>query len=543
MAEQAEDQADRRLNNMTSQGLLVSSMTLLSRLSGLARDVVFAYLFGASQMADIFFVAFRIPNTFRRLFAEGAFSQAFVPVLMRYKAQGSGELQDFLRPLSGLFSVVLVAVVVLGVVGAPGLTALFAPGFSRDPELFQTTSELVRITFPYLGLISLTAYAGALLNAHGRFALPAVTPVLLNVCLLAAGGIAVAQWTSLPNIEVLAWGVVVAGITQLCLQIPFLLRQDLLPRPSLQVKHPGISQVRRLLGPALLSASVSQINAIVSTILASTLISGSIAWLYYADRLLELPIGLVAVALGTVMLPHLSAIASRNDPKHFGAVVDWGLKLGLGLSVPAAVGLYALAEPLVALIFASLPGTAMTAHDIQMAAAALQMFAFALPGFVLVKVLAPAFFAHQNTTTPLRAALAAIAVNILVSLSTIHVLGHIGLAMATAFSAWTQAIVLYLQLRRQGLYAASSGLVVAVLKMVAAGTVLAIFLIVGPLSPAFWNAQSVAARLLGLPTLIVGAVLAYTLLLLLLGLRSSDFRQEGAIMPPQKSATDKSQAE
>ena len=322
----------------------------------------------------------------------------------------------FIASLSGLFATALALFVCAGVLFAPALTALFAPGFLDQPDVYQQTSELVRITFPYLGLISLTAYAAALLNAHGYFALPAVTPVLLNICLMLAAMVAIFGWVDAQPVVIVAWGVMVAGIVQLLVQLPTLGRLGLLPRPNLNTKQEGVRQVGQLLLPAVFAASVAQINALVNTILASTLVSGSIAWLYYADRLLELPVGLVAVALGTVILPHLSSMVARNDQQRFNATLDWGLHLGLMLALPAAVALWLLAEPLVAVMFASFGG-AMTAHDVVMAAAALEMFALALPGFVLVKVLQPAFFANQDTRTP-RYAVIAVAVNLVVSLAT-----------------------------------------------------------------------------------------------------------------------------
>ena len=432
----------------------VAGMTLLSRVSGLIRDVMLAYLFGASAAADLFFVAFRIPNFFRRLFAEGAFNQAFVPVLVEYKVKGHTELRLFLAQLSGVFALTLLLVVVAGVALAGPLAAVFAPGFIDQPQRFAQLTELVRITFPYLGLISLTAYAGAILNAHGRFALPAFTPVMLNLCLTIAALLALTDSLAAEPIVILAWGVLVAGIVQWLMQLPSLGRMDLLPRPQLGRKlgaeHAGVRQVGRLLLPAIFSASVGQINALVNTIIASTLATGSIAWLYYADRLLELPVGLIAVALGTVMLPHLSRLVTAADQDGFLRTINWGFGLGLMLGLPAAIALYLLAEPLLAFLYMTFAGSAMTGHDVVMAGQALQMFAIALPGFVLVKVLAPAFFAHQDTQTPFRYAAAAVVVNLIGSLATFQTLGHVGLALATALSAWTHAGLLYFGLHRRG---------------------------------------------------------------------------------------------
>ena len=310
-------------DDMARQGGVVASMTLLSRISGLLRDVVLSYLFGASQLADMFFVAFRIPNFFRRLFAEGAFNQAFVPVLMQYKTMGHAQLLGFIAPLSGLFAMSLAAFVVLGVLLAPALAAVFAPGFLDQPAVYQQTTDLVRITFPYLGFISLTAYAAALLNAHSHFALPAVTPVMLNLCLMLAAFVAIFDWVDAPSVVIVAWGVMAAGIVQLLMQLPVLARLKLLPRPGIDHRHDGVRQVGKLLLPAVLPPRLVR-STPWSIRFWHQRSNRGISWLYYADRLLELPVGLVAVALGTVILPHLSTMVARNDQQRFSATLDGG---------------------------------------------------------------------------------------------------------------------------------------------------------------------------------------------------------------------------
>ena len=503
---------------MARQGSMVAAMTLISRISGLLRDIVLSYLFGASSVADMFFVAFRIPNFFRRLFAEGAFNQAFVPVLVRFKTRGESELLGFIAPLSGLFGMALALAVLLGVVFAPQLTYLFAPGFADDTDMFSQTSDLVRLTFPYLGFISLVAYAGALLNAHNRFAVPAFTPVLLNLCLIGAALLSLSGLFDAGSATMLAYGVLGAGVVQLLFQLPSLIRLGLLPAPKADPGHPGVKQVGRLLVPAVLSASVGQINALVNTMLASTLITGSISWLYYADRLLELPVGLVAVALGTVMLPHLSRMAAAEQPEQFERTLDWGLNLGLMLGLPAAVALYLLAEPLIAVLFRSFSGSAMTLHDVRMAALALEMFAVALPGFVLVKILAPAFFAHEDTRSPFRYASGAVAVNLAGSLLTYHWFGHVGLAWATAMSAWSHVLLLYIGLKRRALYVAGPRLWPMMWKTLAGTAVLATLLL-GVNQQIEWLAMTASERLLGVAAVCVVGVLSYGIVLLALGIR------------------------
>ncbi len=431
------DSADES-TNMAAKGVVVSSMTLLSRLSGFVRDVLLSHFLGASGVADAFFVAFRIPNFFRRLFAEGAFNQAFVPVLARYKARGLQELQGFIALMGGNLGFVLVLFVAAGVLFPEALVTLFALGFWNDPVRFGLAVDLTRITFPYLGFIALTAFAAGILNSHDRFAVPAFTPVLLNATLIAAMLLAAALGAEV--VFALAWGVLVAGALQLGFQGPFLARLRLLARPRVGVRAEGVRQVGRLLVPALYAASVGQINSLIDTLLASTLVSGSISWLYYSDRLLELPIGLVAVALGTVLLPNLSRLASRHDSPAFARTLGWGVRMGVLLGLPAAVALYLLAYPLIATIFHH---GEMTAADVAMTSLALRAFAIGVLPLVLVKVLVPAFFAHQDTRLPFRFATLAVAVNVALNLLMFRWFGHVGLALATAVAAWVHCWLLW----------------------------------------------------------------------------------------------------
>lgn len=434
--------------NVTAQGGVVASMTALSRVSGFVRDMVLSHVFGAGAAADAFFVAFRIPNFFRRLFAEGAFNQAFVPVLARYRQGDAAAFRVFVAAMAGNLSVAVWSLVLLGVVFAPALVTLFAPGFWNAPEQFEVATGMLRVTFPYLGFISLTAFAGALQNSHGRYAVPAFTPVLLNLTLIAAMLFATGAFEA--PVYALAWGVFVAGLVQLAFQLPAVARLGLLVMPRPTLAHAGVRQVGRLFLPAMFSASVSQINTLIDTMLASTLATGSISWLYYADRLLELPVGLVAVALGTVLLPNLSRLAGAGDDKGFAATLAWGLRVGLLFGLPAAVALYVLALPLVSTLF--LHG-AMTALDARMAALALQAFAVALVPLVVVKVLAPAYFAREDTATPFRFAVAAVTTNVALNLALFSWFGHVGLAFATAASAWVHAGLLW-----RGVFGALTGL-------------------------------------------------------------------------------------
>ena len=505
--------------SVAAQGAVVSGMTLLSRLSGFARDLMLSHFLGATGVADAFLVAFRIPNFFRRLFAEGAFNQAFVPILARYKALGPAQLKGFTAVVGGDLSVVLVVFVILGVVFSEALATVFAPGFWRHPAKLGLTAELVRITFPYLGFISLTAFAGAILNTHGRYAAPAFTPVLLNVCLMLAMIHAAA--TGVHMAFALAWGVLAAGALQLLFQAPMLGRLGLLTWPRVSVRHEGARELGRLLGPAVLASSAGQLNALVDVILASTLMTGSIAWLYYADRLLELPVGLVAVALGTVLLPNLSKLAGAEQGADFARALDWGLRLGLLLGLPAAVGLGVLALPLVATIF--LHGE-MTALDASMTGLALRAFACGALPLVLVKVLAPAFFAHKDTRTPLRFALIAIAANLVLNLSMFWWFGHVGLALATSLAGWLQFWLLWRGLGDAGYYRTTPLLVCTAWRAAAGAALMGAVLAVLSPDAVHWLAMPPLLRLSWLVGLVLIGGLIYLAALWVGGLRATELQ-------------------
>ncbi len=429
--------------DVAAQGGVVASMTMLSRISGFVRDVVLSNFFGASAVADAFFVAFKIPNFFRRLFAEGAFNQAFVPVLARYREGAREDLVTFIRVMTGNLALTMLVVVGLGILIAPGLIMVFAPGFWDQPEQFALARDMVKITFPYLGFISMTAFAGAILNSHHRYAIPAFTPVLLNLSLI--GAILFASGYFSEPVFALAWGVVFAGLAQFLFQFPALKSLGLVVMPRVSSSHEGARRVGVLLLPAVFAASVNQINALIDTMLASTLITGSISWLYYSDRLLELPIGLVAAALGTVLLPNLSRLDSEENLDGFRETLDWGLRVGTFFALPAAAALYVLAVPLISSIFMH---GALTALDAKMAALSLQAFAVGLLPLVLVKVLAPAYFAQEDTATPFKIGVVAVAVNVALNLALFRIMGHVGLALATSAAAMVNAFLLWRGLHR-----------------------------------------------------------------------------------------------
>ncbi len=504
--------------NVSRQGLLVASMTAVSRISGFVRDVAFAYLFGATGVADAFFVAFRIPNFFRRLFAEGAFAQAFVPALAAERALGRDNMRAFIQRIGGNLSLALLVVTAAGVLGAQGLVFVFAPGFWDEPEKAELASRLVRITFPYLFFIALTALAAALLNSVNRYATPAITPVLLNLVLITAA-VAVAPTLEEPVLA-LAWGVFIAGVVQLLFQFPSLKREGLLLRPRLGVND-GVRRFGRLLLPAMFAASVGQINALIDTILASMLITGSISWLYYADRLLELPIGLVAIALGTVLLPNLSRLSAGGETESFSLTLDWGMRIGIVLGLPAAAALYLLAGPLVTSIFNY---GALTDGDVVMASLALQAFSVGLLPMVLVKIAQPGYFARQDTTTPFRIGVVAVAVNITANLSMFSWFGHVGLAFGTAMSACVNAYLLIRGLMRLGVYTPTRALAVTAARVVVATAVMATALVLWVPDTDFWLDLAGLERALWLGATCAGGIMVFALTLLLSGFRPSELR-------------------
>ena len=440
---------------------VVGGMTILSRVSGLARDIGFSHWFGAGLLMDAFFVAFKIPNLFRRFFAEGAFSQAFVPVIAEYRATRSPEeVRELISRSAGTLGLALFVFTLLGVIAAPWLIYVFAPGFGGDQDPRQgLAAGMLRLTFPYLAFISLTALASGVLNTYRQFAAPAFTPVLLNLVLIGFA-LAVAPRLAEPGLG-LALGVFVAGLVQLGFQLPFLWRQGLLPRPRWGWAHAGVRRIGKLMLPVLFGSSVAQINILFDTLIASFLVTGSISWLYYSDRLVEFPLGVFGIALATVILPSLSDHHAAASNGAFSATLDWALRLVLLIALPAALGLGMLAEPLLTTIFY---GGAFTVEDVRMAGASLRAFAPGLMGFVLVKVLSPGYFARQDTRTPVAIGIKALLLGMLLNVIFVLTLlqtgwapAHAGLAAATSVSALVNASLLFAGLRRTGVYSAGRG--------------------------------------------------------------------------------------
>lgn len=433
---------------MVRSGITVGGWTLGSRVLGLVRDIVLANSVGASAGADAFFVAFKIPNFLRRLFGEGAFAQAFVPVFSETREKdGEASVKRLIDQVAGRFGLILVAISILGVLLAPWIATLFAPGFSDDPGKLALTADLLRWTFPYLGFICFVAFAGGILNSVGRFAVPAATPIFLNLSLIGSALFLVPLVS--PSVMGLAIGVAIAGLIQLLIQIPPLIAAGLLPKPSLQADHPGVSKILKLMVPALFGVSVSQINLLLDTVLASLLVSGSVSWLYYSDRLMELPLGVIAIAVSTVILPKLSREFAQDDLNASRQTQSWAIWVVLVLGLPCAAALAVFGELILSTLFQY---GAMTVTDIEASALSLMAYAAGLPAFMMIKVLAPHYFAHQDTKTPVKIGLIAMTANMGFNLILVWSLDHVGLALATSLSAWVNAMLLLRGLHQRGWY-------------------------------------------------------------------------------------------
>lgn len=476
---------------------VVGSMTLVSRISGLVRDVVVARMFGASGATDAFFIAFRIPNLLRRLFAEGAFAQAFVPVLSEYRSQREhAEVRHLVSCVCGTLGLVLLLITVLGILAAPLLVMVFAPGYLDDPERLNLTTEMLRFTFPYILFISLTALASGVLNSYGKFGLPAFTPVLLNLVLIAA-----ALWLSpyfAEPIVALSVGVLLAGVAQLGFQLPALHRLRLLSWPRWNLRDAGVRRIGKLMLPAIIGSSAQQINLVFDSLISSFLAAGSITWLYYADRLVEFPLGVFGIALATVILPSLSAKFASADPERFNRTLDWAIRWAIVIGTPAMIGLIVMAGPLIASIFQY---GKFSENDARMTQYALTMYSVGLLGYIYVKVLAPGYFSRQDTKTPVKYSIISIAIKMLLTVIIVPamMLGdffapHVGLAFTTAFAAILNAALLYRGLRRDRIYQPLPGWLRLIIKVAVASAVMVAVLLLADLSNAAWLSRSLFAR-------------------------------------------------
>ncbi len=494
----------RRLLKST---VTVGLMTMLSRVLGYVRDVVVAVLVGAGAGpgADAFFVAFKIPNFLRRLFAEGAFSQAFVPVISEYRKQRDPpDVRALASYVSGTLFVVLLVVTIIGVLAAPVLIAIFAPGFLDEPTKYDMAVGMLRITFPYLLFVSLTAFAGGVLNTYERFGVPAFTPVLLNLSII-GGAILIAPQLEEPVFG-LAWGVFIGGVVQLLFQVPFLLRLRMLVWPRPRPSDEGVRRILKLMLPAIFGVSVAQINLLLDTLLASFLVTGSISWLYYSDRIVEFPLGVFAIAIATVILPTLSRKHAGEEPEAFSATLDWALRWVILIGTPAMVGIALLAGPSLTTLFRY---GAFTSSDVRMAELSLVAYSLGLLGFMLIKILAPGYFSRQDMRTPVRIGVIAMLCNMAMNLMLIFTLAHAGLALATSLAAFINAGLLYRGLRRDGVYTPSAGWGLFALRIVLANLVMATVLWYGTADLNEWLAWSAADRAWRLTVLVFAGAGAY----------------------------------
>jgi putative peptidoglycan lipid II flippase len=502
--------------------LVTGTATLVSRITGLLREIVYAVGFGASAFMDAWLVAFKIPNFLRRLFAEGSFSQAFVPVISEYKhKRQQEEVRELVEDVAGTFAVVLLAITAVGVIAAPLIILAFAPGWQDEPDKWHAASSMLRWTFPYLLFISLSALCSGVLNSYNRFALPAYTQVIMNVVM-----IIVTVWIA-PNTEnpgiALAMGVFVSGALQVGFQVPAVVRLGLFRRPRWRPAAEGVRRIGRLMLPGIFGSSVAQVSLMLDTIVVSFLITGSVSWLYFADRLMEFPLGVFSIALATVILPSLSRHHASDSMEHFTGTLDWALRLVIVLVSPAAVAMLVFAGPLTATTFGY---GKFDAHDVQMASYALMAYSWGLLGFSLVKVLAPGYFARQDTKTPVRVGLIALGINMALNAGVVlpaQYFGfpypHILIATSTCVSAAVNTTLLWTGLGRQGVYKARPGWAALLARVVFANAAMAALLYWMAGDVQGWLAQEPWERAGRLALCIVAAAATYFAVLLAAGMR------------------------
>lgn len=498
---------------------VVIAMTMLSRVTGLLRETIFASIFGATAGMDAFLVAFRIPNFMRRLFAEGAFSQAFVPTLSEYKLKKSHEeVKVFINYMVGMLGLVLFIVTVVAVILAPLFVIVFAPGFLHDPTRFSLAAAMLRITFPYLFLISLTACLGAILNTYGNFSIPAFTPVLLNLAMVGSA-IFLAPYFENP-VTAAACGVFIGGVIQLFFQIPFLKHLNLLPRPKISWQHEGVRRVIRLMVPAIVGVSMAQIGLFIDMLFASFLREGSITWLYFSERLTGFPLGVFGVAIATVILPHLSQKHAAQSKEEYSASLDWALKCILIIGIPAAIGMIMLAGPILSTL---LEHGKFNLFDVKMASKSLMAFSLGIPSFMLVKILAVGFYSKQDIKTPVKIAVMATIFNILCNFILIFPLKHAGLALSTSLASSLNAGLLFYLLRKKDIYQPQTKWPRYFWQLGFANIAMAIMLWLSSENIDQWFAWNPMARIWHLSLILSGAGIVYLGCLYVSGVRWREF--------------------
>ncbi|MES2606809.1 MAG: murein biosynthesis integral membrane protein MurJ [Pseudomonadota bacterium] len=506
---------------MLKSSIVTSGSTMSSRVLGMIRETVFAAVFGADAAADVFFLAFRIPNFLRRLFAEGAFAQAFVPVLSeKRKTESPEQVKQFIDRVAASLGAALLITTVLGVIGAPLLATLFAWGFMDDPSKFGLLVDMLRITFPYLILISLTGFAGAILNSYGHFAVPALTPVILNVVLILTAWL-LAPFFAEPAIA-LAWGVLLAGALQLMFQLPFLAHLRMLPRPRLDLQDAGVRKVLGLMLPVMFSVSVGQINLMIDTALATSIEGdGSVSWLNYTDRLVELPLGIFATAIATVILPALSRLKTSGDAAAFSHTVEWGLRCCLLVGMPACFALLILAEPMVITLYQR---GAFGVEDVLPTARSVRALGAGLLAFMAVKILASAYFSRQDTQTPVRCGVIAMVSNIVINLILIVPMKHVGLALSTAIAAFINAGLLLRGLLQRKVLVFAPEFWSVLVRLVLANLIMVVVLLLLQQPAQLWLQWDDLSRVLHLLLHCLVGGLVYLGALWLCGMRPRHFR-------------------
>ncbi|WWO99058.1 MAG: murein biosynthesis integral membrane protein MurJ [Candidatus Dasytiphilus stammeri] len=505
--------------NLLKSLALVSSITIFSRILGFVRDTLIARIFGAGMETDAFFVALKIPNLLRRLFAEGAFYQVFVPILSEYKNKnGNQATQLLIARISGILSLILFLVTLIGILAAPWIILVTAPGFTNSTEKFLLTSSLLRITFPYIFLISLTSMAGAILNTWNLFYVPALVPVLLNISMIISSLFAAPYFH--PPILALAWSVLVGGILQLCYQLPSLKKIGMLVWPRIDLPDTILYRIFKKMVPALIGVSVNQIAMIINTILASFLVSGSVSWIYYADRIMEFPSGVLGVALGTILLPSLTKKFISSKPEEYSILMDRGLKLCLLMAVPSALALVILAKPLTVVLFQY---KNFTSFDVMMTQQILRTYAVGLIGIMVVKVLSTGFYSCKNIKTPVKIAMITLLISQLVNLLYIGILKHLALSLSLSISACLNAILLYWQLRKKNIYQPQPGWREFMLKLTISVTLMAASLVIIMSLIPDWQIWTMLGRLWRMLIVILIGTSIYCMTLLLLGLRLKHF--------------------
>jgi putative peptidoglycan lipid II flippase len=507
----------------------ISSMTLLSRILGFVRDMLMARIFGAGMANEAFVIAYRLPNLLRRMFAEGAFSQAFVPIFSEYKSRrGHEETQLLVDHVTTWLAIILFFVTLIGIVAAPLLVYVTAPGFANSPEKFNLTVQLLRITSPYIFFISLVAVAAGILNTYNKYWVSAFSPVLLNVCFIAAMLWLVPYFDQ--PIMALAWAVFFGGLIQLAFQVPFLKKVGILPRWRFTLKDEGVWRVLKQMGPAVFGVSISQISLIINTIFASFMMLGSVSWLFYADRLMEIPAGLLGVAISTILLTSLSKYHADRNTEEYSKMLDWGLRLTIMLTLPAALSLGLIAVPLLSTFF---QGGAFAANDVLMTRNALVGYSIGLIGMLLVKVLAPAFYARQDIRTPVKIGIITLIATQLMNLIFISWLKHIGqpqhagLALAIGLGACINSGVLYYLLRKRGIFQPEPGWMKFTIKVFVALLALGFVLWFGMGTEQHWLTTHGWPRVIHLSWLVTLGVVVYFSVLGLLGFRLKDFSRRG----------------